>query len=113
VSKHVLVVEDEPAIRALIAASLQGACEVDSVASGREAIDAVARNRPDLILLDVGLPGMSGDEVLRRLRADRTTAEIPVVILTGLEPPTGIRPDAVVLKPFTPVSLRKSVSNWL
>ncbi|HLF76941.1 MAG TPA: response regulator [Dehalococcoidia bacterium] len=112
-SKHVLVIEDEPVIRALISASLAGSCEVDSVADGQGALDSVARRLPDLILLDVGLPGMNGTEVLRRLRADKTTADIPVVMLTGLEPPADVEPDAVLLKPFTPSSLRESVAGWL
>jgi CheY-like chemotaxis protein len=66
-----------------------------------------------LILLDVGLPGMNGDEVLRRLRADARTATVPVVMLTGLEPPESSSPDGLVLKPFTPASLRASLTPWL
>ena len=112
-SKHVLVIEDEPVIRALIAASLAGTCEIDSAADGLGGLDSVARSKPDLILLDVGLPGMNGGEVMRRLRADEATAGIPIVMMTGLEPPEGAQPDGVVLKPFTPKSLRESVAGWL
>jgi CheY-like chemotaxis protein len=112
-SKHVLVIEDEPVIRALIEASLAGRCEIDSAVDGLHGLESVARRRPDLILLDVGLPGMNGGEVLRRLRADEATATIPIVMLTGLEPPDGIQPDGVVTKPFTPNSLREAVAGWL
>ena len=112
-SKHVLVIEDEPVIRALIEASLAGSCEIDSAVDGLQGLKSVARRRPDLILLDVGLPGMNGGEVLRRLRANEATATIPIVILTGLEPPEDIKPDGVVMKPFTPHSLRESVAGWL
>ena len=112
-NKHVLVIEDEPVIRALIAASLAGSCEIDAAADGLGGLDSVARSKPDLILLDVGLPGMNGGEVMRRLKADASTASIPIVMMTGLEPPEGSVPDGVVLKPFTPASLRQSVAEWL
>jgi len=112
--KRVLVVDDEPAIRALIAASLDDAeCEVAAVADGAGALASMSGSLPDLILLDVGLPGLSGDEVLSRLRADRATAGIPVVLLTGLEPPEGVYPDGVLRKPFTPALLREAVATFL
>jgi two-component system phosphate regulon response regulator PhoB len=112
--KHVLVVEDEPSIRALIAATLTADdCKVESVSDGPSALSRIESWKPDLVLLDVGLPGMSGGEVLRRLRAKEATANTPVVLLTGLEPPEGVLPDAVVLKPFTPSSLRDSLASWL
>ncbi|HEY4686427.1 MAG TPA: response regulator [Dehalococcoidia bacterium] len=112
--KRVLVVEDEPAIRALISASLQGSgCEVASVSDGRAALRALQEARPDLVLLDLGLPGLGGAEVLRRLRADTATAAIPIVLLTGREPPEDAAADAVLLKPFTPATLRRSLAGWL
>lgn len=112
--KRVLVVDDEQSVRSLVSLSLEGPdCKVEAFGDGRDALEALGGEYPDLILLDVGLPGMPGDEVLRRLRADKRTATIPVVLLTGLEPPEGSQPDGVVLKPFTPVSLRQSLQNWL
>lgn len=112
--KRVLVVDDEQSVRSLVGLSLEGPdCKVEAFCDGRDALEALGGEYPDLILLDVGLPGMSGDEVLRRLRADKRTATIPVVLLTGLEPPEGSKPDGVVLKPFTPVSLRQSLETWL
>jgi two-component system KDP operon response regulator KdpE len=111
--KRILVVDDEPVVRALVAASLAGECEVDAAVDGRAALESVEEVRPDLILLDVGLPGMSGAEVLRRLRAGEQTSSIPVLMLTGLEPPEELRPDGVLLKPFTPASLKASISSWL
>lgn len=112
--KRILVVEDEPAVRALIVASLEGSgCRIDAVGDGASALKRLANRRADVILLDVGLPGMNGGEVLRRLRAERSTADTPVVLLTGLEPPEGLAPDGVVRKPFTPAMLRESLSTWI
>ncbi len=112
--QRVLVVDDEPSVRSLVSLSLEGQdCKVEAFCDGRDALEALAPEYPDLILLDVGLPGMSGDEVLRRLRADERTAAIPVVLLTGIEPPEGSDPDGVVLKPFTLASLRQSIEAWL
>jgi CheY-like chemotaxis protein len=112
--KRVLVVDDEQSVRSLVSLSLEGPdCKVEAFCDGRDALESLTSAQPDLILLDVGLPGMPGDEVLRRLRADKRTAEIPVVMLTGLEPPEGSKPDGVILKPFTPNSLRTSLQNWL
>jgi CheY-like chemotaxis protein len=112
--KRVLVIDDEQTVRSLVSLSLEGPdCKVEAFCDGRDALEALTAEKPDLILLDIGLPGMPGDEVLRRLRADHRTASIPVVLLTGLEPPEGTQPDGVVLKPFTPASLRRAIDTWL
>ena len=111
--KRVLVVDDEPSVRKLVSLCLKGKCEVEASANGTDALKSLKSDPPDLVLLDVGLPGIDGAEVLRRIREDRETASIPVVMLTGLEPPEGAEPDGVILKPFTPDSLRESVSGWL
>jgi CheY-like chemotaxis protein len=110
--KRVLVVDDEPTVRTLVSLCLKGDCEVETTADGTEALRALNSAPPDLVLLDVGLPGMSGAEVLRQIRENRETASIPVVMLTGREPPEGTKPDGVILKPFTPATLRESVSGW-
>jgi CheY-like chemotaxis protein len=112
--KRVLVVDDEPVIRALVAASLAGDdYEVAAAADGPGALAALEQLTPDLILLDVGLPGLSGDAVLSRLRAASATAAIPVVLLTGQEPPADAGPTAVLRKPFTPTLLRNSIAAVL
>ena len=112
--KRVLVIDDEATVRTLVALSIEGPdCKVEAFSDGRDALEALGGDYPDLILLDLGLPGMTGDEVLRRLRADRKTASIPVVLLTGREPPEEPVPDGVLLKPFTPASLRASIAGWL
>lgn len=108
----ILVVEDEPAIQALIAANLrrhshQVVAALDAETALRQINDAL----PDLILLDWMLPGMSGLELARRLRADARTKGVPIIMLTargeerdkvmGLE--SGA--DDYVTKPFSPREL--------
>ena len=58
--------------------------ELRTAGGGQEALDAVARKRPDLILLDLMMPGIDGFEVIRRLREDPTTSNIQIVILSAL-----------------------------
>ena len=112
--QHVLVVDDEPVIRALVAASLEmDDLQVTGVADGASAIATVEVAAPDLVLVDVGLPGMDGREVLRRLRTNPDTASIPVLLLTGLEPNEDTGADGIVRKPFTLQVLRDSVAACL
>jgi DNA-binding response OmpR family regulator len=111
-STHVLVVEDDPDISELVARSLEKAgYSTTRVASGRDALDAVRKRPPALIVLDIMLPHLDGLEVCRLLRADEKTAAIPIIILTaraeeserivGLE----VGADDYVAKPFSPNEL--------
>jgi len=112
--KRVLVVDDEPVIRTLVTASLEsGECTVVAVGDGPSALESVENGRPDLILLDVALPGMSGRDVARRLKADRRTASIPILYLTGLDAGPCLYAEGVIAKPFTPASLRACAADWL
>ena len=108
--RRLLVVDDEPAIRSLITATLAGSdWQITAVSDGVSAIDSAHLIPPDLILLDVGLPGISGIEVLARLRSQDDTAGVPVVFLTGLAPQLGPVPDGLLVKPFTPATLRETI----
>ncbi|MEZ0064210.1 two-component system OmpR family response regulator [Streptacidiphilus sp. MAP12-20] len=79
-----LVVDDEPNIRELLSASLRFAgFRVASAATGAEAVAAVARSRPDLVVLDVMLPDADGFSLVRRLRDDSERDKIPVIFLTA------------------------------
>ena len=109
---RVLVVEDEPDIAALIAYQLtREGFRVETAGSGVEAAAAIGREVPDLIVLDRMLPGMSGDEVLQRVRAEPVTARVPILVLTakreqedrieGLE----LGADDYLTKPFSPREL--------
>jgi CheY-like chemotaxis protein len=83
-SVHLLVVDDEEPIRQLLSVMLAGeGYEVQTAGSGEEALAAVRNEKPDVMLLDINLPGMDGFKVLEALRRDFTMHALPVVVVTG------------------------------
>lgn len=107
----VLVVDDEPTIAEVVARYLDRAGYATSVAhDGTQALACAARSRPDLVVLDLMLPGIDGLEVMRRLR-DRDPAPIGVILLTARGEESdrviGLRlgADDYVVKPFSPAEL--------
>ena len=109
---HILVAEDDRDIADLIALYIQKAGWTPHVvSSGDDALDSARRQPVDVVVLDVMLPGLSGLEVCRALRADKATAAIPIIMVTaradeadrivGLE----IGADDYVSKPFSPPEL--------
>lgn len=81
--KRIAVVEDNPDNRALMQAILEDQYTIDEYETGAEALEGVKRQLPDLVLLDISLPGMDGVEVLRHLRADAALRHLPVIALTA------------------------------
>lgn len=82
---RILIVDDVATNRIVMKVKLAAACyAVEQAACGREALEAARRNPPDLMLLDVLMPDMSGMEVCRRLKADPATADVPVILITAL-----------------------------
>lgn len=81
--KKILVVDDNPENLTLINGILSGIYKVYPIDSGAEAISFLRVQRPDLILLDVEMPDMSGTELFRILKADLALRDIPVIFLTG------------------------------
>ncbi len=82
--KQILLIEDEPNIIEAISFILKrDGWQVSTHANGETALDAVRRVAPDVLVLDVMLPGRSGYEILQDLRADPETASIPVLMLTA------------------------------
>jgi CheY-like chemotaxis protein len=82
---RVLAVDDIPLNLVLIGKMLSRFnFQLQTLSGGQEALDAVAEQRPDLILLDLMMPGIDGFEVIRRLRANPETADIQIVILSAL-----------------------------
>src|SRR4051812_6189813 len=83
---RVLVVDDVDGNRALVAALLaRDGYAVSAATGGQEALEQVRRTRPDLILLDVMMPGLDGFEVCRILKNDPATRLVPVILITGLQ----------------------------
>ena len=82
---RILLVEDHPAVAEMSVSLLTIGFghEVEHVWSGAEALEAAQRIKPDLILIDIGLPGIDGYEVARRLREQERFAATPLVALTG------------------------------
>lgn len=84
-SETVLVVDDNAAVRDLLVELLATQrLTVVTASSGEEGLEAFARHKPDLVLLDVVMPGMNGFEVCRRLKSDAESRLVPVVLVTGL-----------------------------
>ncbi len=82
--KKILVVEDHNDTRALMALVLgQLGYDIAEAATGLDAIDQARAVHPDLIFMDLGLPGITGDEAIARLKADPSTREIPVIVNTA------------------------------
>lgn len=108
---RILLVDDDPALRTLLRTTFEVAdvavVEADSAASARRKIRS---NRPDVIVLDVNMPGMTGLELCTILKAAPETKDIPIVLLTGSEGGSAdaaeqVGADAFVRKPFSPLEL--------
>ena len=82
--RRVLIVDDEPANVRVLAEVLAGPYELSFATSGARALELAASTSPDLILLDVVMPGLDGYEVLRRLKMEVATAGIPVIFVTAM-----------------------------
>ncbi len=116
----ILVVDDDVKIQMVVKIMLQKSdYEVRCVSSGLEAFQALAEYRPDLILLDVMMPGMDGYEVCRKLKADEKAKTIPVIMLTALgmgedfEKALQNGADWYIVKPFNSRQLLSRVASLL
>ena len=117
---RILVVDDEPDITALVAYHLAKAGHrVSTASSGPEALKAAREERPDIVVLDLMLPGVSGYEVLAELRKREETRDVGVILLTARrEEPDRIKgltlgADDYLVKPFSPAELALRVQALL
>jgi two-component system phosphate regulon response regulator PhoB len=116
----VLVADDAPDISQLVRIALErGGFEVLTVEDGDAALQAVADRQPDVVVLDVWMPGVDGVEVVRRLRADPATAALPILVLTAaihgstIDDARAAGADAAMHKPFRPPALVAQVRALL
>lgn len=115
--QRILYVEDEPDIQtvAKLALEMIGGYRVMICGSGQEALDKVGGFAPDLILLDVMMPGMDGPGTLQKLRANPATSAIPVIFLTAKVQSSEVAHYQalgalnVIAKPFDPMTLAEQV----
>jgi DNA-binding response OmpR family regulator len=116
VKRHrILIVEDDAAVRQLFRTELALAgFDVDTSADGLSALRSIDEGRPDLIVLDLGLPRFDGGAVMRELRASRYTWSIPVVIVTGTDSAQETaQASAFLRKPCSPEELVRVVNSRL
>lgn len=119
-TQSVLVVDDEPMARTLLRLMLiRAGFNVTEAEDGFDALDKVRKNRPDVILLDVMMPGMDGFAVCERLRNDVDTAALPIIMLSAKTDlgsiNRGLRVGATVYltKPISPEDLTRHVREAL
>jgi CheY-like chemotaxis protein len=113
----ILVCDDDPSLRELVRAVLGSRYHFVEAADGSEALEITRELRPDLIVLDVMLPGLSGIEVLEAIRADQDLRDLKVVVITAwshAEMEAQVAgADRFVSKPFDPDDLSKAVEELL
>jgi two-component system, OmpR family, phosphate regulon response regulator PhoB len=117
---RILVVDDEPDITALVAYHLAKAgFRVSTAANGTDALNAAREERPDIVILDLMLPGLSGYDVLAELRKRDETREVGVILLTARREETdrirglSLGADDYLTKPFSPQELSLRVGGLL
>jgi len=117
--KRILIADDEPNIRAVVARMLDKDYIVLEAANGKEAVDIAGRERPDIILMDLMMPEMDGYTACSLIKADQATKMIPVIILTAIGHEFNRKfamemgADGYITKPFTPQVLADAISPLL
>ncbi|MEJ2302722.1 MAG: response regulator [Anaerolineales bacterium] len=120
-SRRVLYIEDEPEMIDLVRLILgRKGIEVIGATGGREGLDAVRKELPDLVLLDLMMPDMDGWQVYQQMKAGEPTRDIPVIVVTAkaqsIDKVLGLhiaKVDDYISKPFSPQELAESVERVL
>jgi len=119
--KKILIVEDHPDTRQLLALVLmRSGYEVIEAGTGLGGIEQARVARPDLILMDLGLPGMKGDEAIARIKEDLCTRDIPIIVSTAFHRQSVLLQHAIELgiaeilyKPINFLGLQETVNRYL
>jgi len=119
-SKRILLVEDQPDNRKIIRDMLRGTdYEIIEAENGEEALAAIGKQRPDLILMDVQLPVMDGYTATRHIKADPELRSIPIIAVTSYalsgeeKKARAAGCDDYVPKPYSPRKLREKIQQYL
>ena len=117
-SKRVLVIEDHEENRRIVRLLLASAgIEMIEAVTGEEGVAAAEKERPDLILMDIQLPGLDGYEATRRIKANPALRHIPIIVVTSYalsgDDVKAFGCDAYVTKPFVPRELLAKVRGFL
>jgi two-component system, OmpR family, alkaline phosphatase synthesis response regulator PhoP len=119
VSARILIVEDHPTMREAMRLVLEGeGFDIDEASDGAQALSAVHQQPPDLVLLDMSIPGVSGPDVLAAVKRDPTTSEVRVIVVTatgeeGRAAAMAGGADHYFTKPFSPIALLQAVEEVL
>jgi DNA-binding response OmpR family regulator len=113
--KTILICDDEPALRELIRASMDDGYEFAEASDGIVAMELAREVSPDIVILDLMLPRLSGLEVLARMNEDEQLKDVPVLVITAWnetrEDVLSAGADEFVAKPFDPEDLRSAVNR--
>lgn len=114
-ANHLLLVEDDADTRELVAESLRGAgYDVEEAADGRDALAAIMRECPMLLITDCNMPNMSGNELVEHLALDERLCSIPAIVISAVkQPPMPANVIAFLAKPFKMEQLKATVRACL
>lgn len=111
-----LIIEDDLQLSQIFAKTLQGQFETEIAGDGGSALARLAQLTPDLVLLDLNLPGPNGGEILHTIREDLRLAAVPVILCTADDRQADMlqdKADVVLLKPISPSQLRSIASRFI
>jgi len=118
--KKILIADDRPEVVELVRVTLEGEdYQIIDASDGKEALDKIRGEKPDLVLLDVMMPEMDGFEVLSKLKKDPEAKEIPIIMLTakgqGVDKEKGrqVGASGYITKPFSPSALLNKIEEIL
>jgi DNA-binding response OmpR family regulator len=119
-AKRILIVDDEPLVIKLLATRLEASnYEVISAEDGREGLEKARSEKPDLVIVDLMLPGMNGYEICSQLKSDNVFSGIPVIVITGSTDKKDRKlaeeasADAYIIKPFDREVLLSKIEELL
>jgi DNA-binding response OmpR family regulator len=106
----IFVIEDDPKLNKIITFTLQANFEIETCTDGSTAMERLKQITPDIVILDLNLPGISGREILENIRTDQRLAKTRVILTTADERQAETltnEADIVLLKPVSPTQLRE------